>query len=317
MNILKEQAARITSLEIQGATNIAKFGVNLLKEFADRHKNLESDKLILKIKQAEKIIYKSRATEPAMCNGLKYVINKLILDRQVEKTITSDKISKIVAKFADEYIELLSKSKEKIALIGANRIPKGKSLIIMTHCHSSITTGILIEAHEQGKNFSVICTETRPRHQGYLTAKELTDAGIKTTLICDSAMRWAMRNFDIGFILIGADAITSEGTVLNKIGSRLLALAAREMHIPLYVATPLLKFNPDTKFGNLEKIDMRSFEEVWPEKPKSLNILNPAFETVSRRYVSGLITEAGIYPASSISTLFESVYPFLKQNWMD
>ena len=172
--------------------------------------------------------------------------------------------------------------KEKIMEIGANRVPmREQTITIMTHCHSSITTGILIRAFEQGKNFNVICTETRPRFQGRLTAQELIDAGIDTTMFSDSAMRWCMRNHEISFILIGADAITSEGTVLNKIGSRLLALASRELHVPVYVATPLLKFNPKSSFGSLEKIDMRPEEEVWPksDRPAKLKILNPAFET--------------------------------------
>ena len=102
-------------------------------------------------------------------------------------------------------------------------------------------------------------------------------------------------------ILIGADSLTAKGTVLNKIGSRLLALVAREMHVPFYVATPLLKYNPDSVFGTLEKIEMRDYSEIWPEKPDNLEILNPAFETISRRYIDGLITEAGIFPGTLVS----------------
>ncbi|GAH00234.1 unnamed protein product, partial [marine sediment metagenome] len=62
-------------------------------------------------------------------------------------------------------------------------------------------------------------------------------------------MRWAVNHFEVDLILIGADSITSEGTVLNKIGSRLLALVAHEEHVLFYVASPLLKYNPETLFG--------------------------------------------------------------------
>ncbi|MHA1820686.1 MAG: translation initiation factor eIF-2B [Promethearchaeota archaeon] len=313
MKKLKEQAYKITSLEIQGATNIARYGIKILKEFAERHKDLPPKELWKQILEAEEIIFKSRRTEPAMRNGLKYIINRLSNDyykfgEQVD-------FAAQLAEYADTYLDLLDKSKKLIIKIGAKRIPykdDPKDFTIFTHCHSSVTTGILKEAWKQGKRFNVICTETRPKYQGRITAKELLDAGIPTRMVVDSAMRWAVRNFDIGMIITGADAITSEGTVLNKIGSRLLALVAREMHIPYYVATPLLKFNPDTAFGNLEKIDMRPYDEVWPDKPEQLEILNPAFETVSRRYIDGLITEAGIFPATVVSRVFYAQYPFLK-----
>lgn len=309
MDIIKKQIEKITSLEIQGATNIAKYAAEILKEYVERNKKLLDIELFCKIKEVEQLMYKARDTEPAMCNGLKYIINKL--DEEM-RTKRNKQLNKLVSQFADEYLELLAIAKQKITQIGANRIPmKEEKINIMTHCHSSLTTGILIEAKRLGKNFRVFCTETRPRFQGYITAKELINAGIETTLIVDSAMRWALRNYEISFILIGADAITSEGTILNKIGSRLLALAASEMHIPYYVATTLLKFDPDTKFGNLEKIDMRGYQEVWEDKPKELRILNPAFETISSRLIAGLITEAGIIPATNASIVFSQIYPYI------
>ena len=112
------------------------------------------------------------------------------------------------------------------------------------------------------------------------------------TLVVDSAMRWVCKNKRIDMAVIGADAITSEGTVLNKIGSRLLALVAKEDGIPLYVASQLLKYSQETLFGTHEDIDMRGPEEVWSSvhdvkrgpRPEGVHILNPAFESVNRYY---------------------------------
>ncbi|OLS14055.1 MAG: translation initiation factor IF-2 [Promethearchaeota archaeon CR_4] len=212
---------------------------------------------------------------------------------------------------------MLTESKALITQYGAHRIPDSTSpnrFVIFTHCHSSIVTGILIEAHKQGKQFDVICTETRPRYQGRLTAQELADAGIHVTQVVDSAMRWAIHNYEVDLILIGADAITSDGTVLNKIGSRLLALVAREEHVPFYVASPLLKYNPETVFGKWEKIDMRDGNEIWgkyEKKPENIEILNPAFETVARTYINALITEAGVFPPENVHWHFRERYPVL------
>ena len=193
-----------------------------------------------------------------------------------------------------------------------------KPYIVQTHCHSSIVESILIEAHKQGKNFIVVSSETRPFYQGRITAKILSDAGIKVIQVVDSAMRWVANNYNSDIIIIGADAITSEGTVLNKIGSRLLALVARELHIPFYVASPLLKYNPGTAFGDYEKIEMRETKEIskdWTDAPKDLIYLNPAFETINRVYISGVITEAGIYPSGQVHMMFSKIYPFLQETY--
>ncbi|TFG20535.1 MAG: S-methyl-5-thioribose-1-phosphate isomerase [Promethearchaeota archaeon] len=308
MKELLKQLEDIKSLKIQGATNVAKKGMEFLHNFAQRHQDLPRDKLLKELLKAKELIKNARATEPALRNGLQFVLNKLFTLKDEPSCDMAD----CVTEYSKIYIETIKNAKKRIMEIGSERIPKSRKFSVLTHCHSSVVTGILLKANEQGKNFRVFCTETRPRFQGYLTAKELLAAGIRTTLVVDSAMRWVVRNYPIDMILVGADAITSEGTVLNKIGSRLLALVAREMHVPFYVATPLLKYNPDSVFGTLEQIEMRDHFEIWPEKPENLEILNPAFETVSRRYIDGLITEAGIFPGTLVSRVFYEQYPDLK-----
>jgi len=308
MKELTKKLDEIKSLRVQGATNVAKYGMELLHDFVQRHQDMPSQKLFNELLKAKELISSARATEPALRNGLQFVLNKLL----AVKENPALKMVDYVTEYSKIYIETLKKAKERIMEIGSQRIPATREFSVLTHCHSSVVTGILLRAKEQGKNFRVFCTETRPRFQGYITAQELLDAGIETTLVIDSAMRWVVRNYPIDMILIGADAITSEGTVLNKIGSRLLALVAREMHIPYYVATPLLKYNPDSVFGTLEKIEMRDHTEIWSDKPEGIIIKNPAFETVSRRYIDALITEAGIFPATLVSRVFYEQYPDLR-----
>jgi ribose 1,5-bisphosphate isomerase len=253
------------------------------------------------------ILIESRPTEPAMKNGLKYIMNKL---EQEKNNIIPEYISDFIEKYKNLYYDMLQNSKKRIAEIGARRFPAvGQKFVVMTHCHSSLVTGILLEAKKQGKNFKVINTETQPRLQGRKTSKELLEAGIEVIHVVDSAMRWAVKHFQVNIILIGADSITSEGTIINKIGSRLLALVAHEEHVPFYVASPLLKYNPETNLGILETIEIRDPQEVWENPPEGINILNPAFETVSRRYIDGLITEAGIFASSHVPNYFAKTYP--------
>jgi len=304
---LLKDVQRIKSLEIQGASNIAISAIDFLSNYAKRLKCENIDVCFEKLYEAKDILIDTRPTEPAMKNGLKFIMSKLEKEKD---SIITEYISDIIEKYKNLYNDVLQDSKKRIAEIGARRFPpKGQKFSVMTHCHSSLVTGILLEAKRQGKDFTVINTETQPRLQGRKTAKELLKVGIKVIHVIDSAMRWAVRHYQVDLILIGADSITSEGTIINKIGSRLLALVAHEEHVPFYVASPLLKYNPETNLGILEIIEMRDPQEIWTNPPEGVEILNPAFETVSRRYIDGLITEAGIFASSHVSNYFEKLYP--------
>lgn len=307
MDKLKKDAEKIRLLEIQGATNVALSAIDFLNDFGKRLDHDTLNDCIISLYKAVDILINTRPTEPAMKNGLKFIMKKLEKEKQ---SCSVEELPDMIEGYKNQYYKLLENSKKKIAEIGARRIPAAnKEFTVMTHCHSTLVTGILLEAKRQDKNFKVINTETQPKLQGRKTAKELLDAGIGVTHVVDSAMRWAVRHFEVDLILIGADSITSEGTIINKIGSRLLALVAHEEHVPFYVASPLLKYNPETNLGILETIEMRKPNEIWEDPPEGIKILNPAFETVSRRYIDGLITEAGIFASSHIPNYFATMYP--------
>ena len=310
MEQLLKDAEKIRSLEIQGATNVALSAMDFLSSYAERLTDCKScEDFLVKLEEAKDILFNARSTEPALRNGLNYVLNKV--KRNTEK-VDEEHIPQLIDHYKSKYKTMVQNSKKKIAEIGARRIPDvedEEDLVIMTHCHSSVVTGILLEAKKQGKKFIVVNTETQPRLQGRKTAEELVEAGIKVIHVVDSAMRWAVNVYQVNLILIGADSITSEGTVLNKIGSRLLALVAHEEHVPFYVATPLLKYNPETSFGIIEQIEMRDTNEIWENPPEGITIMNPAFETVSRRYIDGLITEAGFFASSHVHFQFQKFYP--------
>ena len=307
MEQLLKDAEKIKSLKIQGATNVALNAIKFLSEYAKRLKSDNLETCFNNLYKARGILIETRPTEPAMKNGLNYIMKKLEKEKE---NCYPEFISDIIEKYKNEYYDLLQNSKKRIAKIGARRIPStNRKFIVMTHCHSSLVTAILLEAKKQNKNFKVLNTETQPRLQGRKTAEKLLDAGIEVIHVIDSAMRWAVRHFDVDLIIIGADSITSEGTIINKIGSRLLALVAHEEHVPFYVASSLLKYNPETNLGILEIIEMRDSREVWENPPKGIEVLNPAFETVSRRYIDGLITEAGIFASSHVPNYFMKLYP--------
>lgn len=311
MDQLRAVADDIISLKIQGATNVA---LESVKAFAAYINRLDTDQpeesFLEKINTARDILINTRPTEPAMRNGLK----KIMYDMHSARDQGIKVMEETALTSADEYHKLLLDTKEKCIQTGAALIEDGST--IMTHCHSSISSAIFVRAFEQGKNIQAICTETRPRYQGRKTARELVEAGIPTTQVVDSAMRWVIKEKSIDMIVIGLDAVTSQGTIFNKIGSRLLALAAKESDVPLYVAGSLLKFDGDTIFGGRTTIEMRDIEEItadWPDAPKGLKLVNPSFETVSRDLIDALITEEGVFAPELVFEVVRTTYPWMLQ----
>jgi ribose 1,5-bisphosphate isomerase len=184
---------------------------------------------------------------------------------------------------------------KRLASYGAKLVPDGA--VVLTHCHSSSSTKILIEAKRMRKKFSVVCFETRPRFQGRRTATELAEAGIDVTLTVDGAMNLFMKKADI--VIVGADSVTSRGDLINKIGTSTLAHIARMNDVSFYSAAELSKYSPMTIFGTREKIEERDPAEVWDKPPKGLTIRNPAFEATAAKYINGYVTELGVIPPES------------------
>ncbi len=285
----------IKTLKIQGATNVAIYGVKAFAKHAETVP-VKDDDLLAHLEPLVEEISFVRVTEPALRNGLRYVMTGI---RREGKEVASE--------LGQAYVKLIDDAKKRIFKIGAERIRDGSR--VFTHCHSSISVGIFLEAAKQGKDFDVINTETRPLFQGRKTARILAKQNIRVTHVVDSAMRWAMNSFNPHMIFLGADAITVEGVALNKIGSRLCALASEEEHIPLYICTSLLKYDQATSIGRLSEIEMRSPLEIWDEEcPEGVKVLNPAFETIDRRNISAYITEAGLIPPQSVHQTFRRIY---------
>lgn len=300
---MRETAEKVRRLEIRGARNIAIAAINAIETLASQTKAESKEEFLQELLEARRILFASRETEPLMRNAIRLIIRRVEESR--EKRISA--LRKITSSVAKQFLADLESSKEKIAEIGGKRIPD--RAVILTHCHSSTVTYLLKKAKDEGKSFEVICTETRPFFQGRITAKEMLELGVKTTLIVDSAARFFMNDVDL--VLVGADAITSEGNIINKIGTSTIALIAKEARTPFYVVTELLKFDPATMYGDYEKIEERSPDEVWKNAPQNLIIRNPVFDVTRRDFIHGIICEEGIISPHSIAEVVRRKHPWI------
>lgn len=303
LTLVQDVAEKIKRLEIQGARNIAIAAMKALEGLVHQTQAENKENFLKELLVAKEILFASRETEPLMRNVVRLAISKV--EKSSEENVK--KLANTFSLVSRQFLKSLEDSKEKIAEIGTRRIRDNSA--ILTHCHSSTVTHMLRKAKEKGKSFEVFCTETRPFFQGRITAKELVKADIKTTLIVDSAARFFMNNIDM--VIVGADAITSEGNFINKIGTSMIALAAKEARTPFYVVSELLKFDPATMYGDYEKIEERNFDEVWKTPPKKLNIKNPAFDVTRRDFIHGVICEEGIISPHLIAEVVRRRYPWI------
>jgi ribose 1,5-bisphosphate isomerase len=303
MEGVKDTAEKIRKLQVQGARNVAIAAVQSIQTLAEQTKAKSKTQFLAELAEAQAVFFASRETEPLMRNAIRC----LIIQAQDAKTDKVKDLSRTVVSTANQFLADLEASREHTAEIGAKRIRDGA--VIFTHCHSSTVTRMLAKAKAEGKNFKVICTETRPAFQGRITAKEMVNLGVNTTFIVDSAARTFMGNVDL--VVVGADAITSEGNVVNKIGTSGIAVLAHEARKPLYVVSELLKFDPETLGGECEKIEQRNPAEVWGEAPEKLVVRNPAFDVTPNKYIHGIVCEEGIIAPQTIVEVMRRRYPWI------
>ena len=195
---------------------------------------------------------------------------------------------------------------ENIGRNGAALVPDGKT--VLTHCNAGALAtagygtalGVIRAAVSSGKKIDVFADETRPFLQGArLTAWELQQDGIPTTLITDNMAGHFLRSGRIGCVVVGADRIAANGDVANKIGTYSVAVLAKENSVPFYVAAPISTLDLTLASGDLIPIEQRPASEVTqvfgvPVAPENIGVENPAFDVTPARYVTAIITELGI-----------------------
>jgi methylthioribose-1-phosphate isomerase len=179
---------------------------------------------------------------------------------------------------------------------------------VLTHCNAGglatsdygTALAVLFTAHDAGKRTHVFVDETRPLLQGArLTAWELKQRGIDTTLICDSMAAHVMREGKVQAVIVGADRIAANGDTANKIGTYGLALAAMAHEIPFYVAAPTSTFDLRIETGDQIPIEQRDPREITHGfgqqiAPEGVGAYNPAFDVTPARLITAIICERGV-----------------------
>jgi len=283
MDQVLKTAEKISSMEVRGAGRIATAAAASLRDFSMTLEAQNLEEFNLQLENAASLLLKTRPTAVSLSNAIRMVMKY--------KAGDVDGARQAVVSNANRFIKNSLKAVEKIGQIGSRRIRDGDT--ILTHCNSIAAISVISAAHKSGKKIKVIATESRPRFQGITTIGMLDKLGIETELIVDSAARSVMNEVDL--VVVGADVITANGTLVNKIGTAQIALCAREARTSFMVAAETYKFSPETILGELVTIEEREPEEVLSDisKYKHVRVRNPAFDVTPHQYIDLICTEAG------------------------
>ena len=288
--IVPETAEKIKSMEIRGAGRIARAAAGALRDHALTLRAPSAEVFRREMEMAAATLVGTRPTAVSLPNAV-----HIVMAGMGEAASVDDARSGIVNR-AEAFIRSSEDAVEKISRFGARHIRDGDT--VLTHCNSEVALGCIIEAHRSGKEIEVFATEVRPRNQGHITIKTLNDAGIKTNFIVDSAVRSFIHDVDL--VIVGADAVTVNGAVVNKIGTSQVAHTAAEARVNVLVAAETYKFAPRTVIGELIKIEERPGSEVLADEiAKTLphvTVRNPAFDVTPAEFIDLIITEQGAIP---------------------
>lgn len=298
---VESTADDIASMEIRGAATIAEGTASALRVQA-RESDAETPAAFERqLRAASRTLVDTRPTAVSLPNTLRYVLERM--DGQ-----TVEELRQSTIEGANEFIARLNTAQDDLGAIGANRIRDGDT--VMLHCHSTDALGCVNAAVDQGKDISAIVKETRPRNQGHITARQLRERDVPVTLIVDGA---SGRYLDeANHVFVGADSIAADGSVINKIGTRSLAVTARERDTPIVVAAQTIKLDPATLSGHTVEIEYRDESEVIDEQTRAeigdIEVRNPAFDVTPPRYVDAIVTERGQFPPESIVMLMRELF---------
>ena len=306
----QEVAEAIRNMTVRGAPAIgvaAAMGVALGTRDADAGHVSELRRAF------EEICDELASTRPTAVN-LFWAIQRMRDKFEAISELPVDRIrQELIAEAQRMYVEDIA-ANEAMGRHGAALLPASGG--VLTHCNAGALAtcgygtalGVIRAAVESGKKIQVFADETRPFLQGSrLTAWELMQDSIPTTVISDNMAGAMMKQGKIGAVVVGADRIAANGDFANKVGTYTVAVLAKVHNIPFYVAAPFSTVDLQTPTGDLIPIEQRSDREVThlagkQIAPDGVKVENPAFDVTPQEYVTAIITERGIarapYPES-------------------
>ena len=197
-------------------------------------------------------------------------------------------------------IEVNNRRYEKIGRIATylvDRFPDNGT--ILTQCFAETIVGMMLrESKARGKKLRIFCPETRPYFQGArLTATVCYEMGFDVTVITDNMPAFVMQNEGVDVFTSAADAICMDGSVINKVGTFQIAIAAKHLGVPYYVTGAPDRMHATANDVNIELRDPAFVLEAMGVKTARDGVKGyyPAFDVTPPELVTGVVTDRGIF----------------------
>lgn len=179
-----------------------------------------------------------------------------------------------------------SEQKEKAEIIFKKIYPRLKRLNrVITLSRSGTVLQILKLWQKHNSKIKVVVCESRPKLEGRLMAKSLSENGIKTELITDAMMSLFVTQVDAA--IVGADLVLKNGNVVNKVGSKSLALLCKENQKPFYVVSLKSKYSKKEIFRPKKE----NPKEIWEKRIRNLTVSNIYFEETEKKLITEIFTD--------------------------
>lgn len=280
MTSVAETMERLRLDRAHGAGWLAREAVRGLAHAAEAYPADTSSDLLAYLRRTARAFALARPSMAPLANIVALVLDRVLA--RADGASVAD-VHRLVRSAAEEAARM-SEEASNAAAAQARRYLSGT---MITHSYSSSILAALIGARDRIEH--VVVTESRPLYEGRATARELAAAGIPVSLITDAQMGVFMQEARVA--VVGADSVLEDGSVVNKAGTSLLALAARAAGTPFYVVAETLKIAPwPARDVHMEENDAG---EVAPDVPAGVRVRNIYFDRTPARLVTGLVTERG------------------------
>ncbi|KAF9534949.1 eukaryotic translation initiation factor 2B delta subunit [Crepidotus variabilis] len=210
----------------------------------------------------------------------------------------------------DNYIrDRILLADELIEELAGNKIKDGD--VILTYAKSSVVEKVLLNAREEGKKFSIIVIDSPPLLEGKVLLQSLIQGS--NPIPCTYALLPALPSLltDVSMVLVGAHALYSNGAVYSRAGTAMVAMMAKANSVPVVVCCETYKFSEGVMVDGFSKNELvplsisnkhsNLLKDIDAEP--NLEKLNPLYDLTPPGYITAVVTEVGLIPPSSISSI--------------
>lgn len=298
MNI-SNKIARLTD-EIKndktnGASQLARQAMAVLKVAAEHS---QADGVEHFLEELKGVGERLMAARPAIAPILNIINRYLGALSQVAEGQEVSYLKGLAVSKADELARVSLQAVAEITSCGLGLIAEGDK--IMTHSYSSTVMAVLQETSAEGKHIEVIATRSGAGGTGQRIARELGRQGIKVTFIDDTAVGLYVSSANK--VMVGADRICADGTIVNGVGTYPLALAAQKAAVPFYVLCETLKFDHRMRSDDVDLEEKEPAEVIGRAKlPPPVSAKNPYFDLTPLELVTGIVTENGLLAPDGVT----------------